>query len=140
MWPLLAPGDRAIIRAVQPAELRIGDIVIARHGNIWIAHRLIQRQQIGTAELFVTKGDNTPNADEACLAENLIGVVITAQSHGREINLHSMTARALGNLLAQLSRTQWRVFRARPNLARRAILKITRVVMRWCGMLARKLG
>lgn len=58
MEPALRHGDALWTKRVDPAELKIGDIVILRHPSLgWITHRVINIQPSRNGYLLETKGD-----------------------------------------------------------------------------------
>src|SRR5581483_7939029 len=91
MRPTLIPGDRIVLARVDPVNAQLGEIVVVKRGNAWVAHRLIERQKGG---MFVTKGDNTLNADPAMSQERVQSVVHAIQRNGRMRELNSPRARA----------------------------------------------
>ena len=60
MEPKLNPGDIVLTRSVDPADVKIGDIVRYKKGNVEVIHRVIGINPDGT---FSTKGDNNNVAD-----------------------------------------------------------------------------
>lgn len=70
MEPVLYRGDFVIVRAVDPASLKVGDIVIYNASSIPnffsdtpIVHRIIEIQNISGELRFITKGDNNSVPD-----------------------------------------------------------------------------
>jgi signal peptidase len=60
MEPTIRPGDLIITELVEPAALRVGDIVTFRdstRGNELVTHRVIQKEGLGERVAFVTAGD-----------------------------------------------------------------------------------
>jgi signal peptidase len=77
MEPAIKPGDLAITRLVEPAALRVGDIVTfrdsTREGEL-VTHRVIQKEALGEKFAFVTGGDaNTGRERWSVAAEGTSG-------------------------------------------------------------------
>lgn len=137
MYPTLAPGDHVVVQESRVDELRPGDIVLARVGGIWLAHRLIGRRVVNGNTLYITKGDNALEADQAWQAAQLSGMIVEVQRNGRKGNLLSRRARWTGASLARLARVQMPLQRIRPRFARRVALKASRILLRTSAWLAR---
>jgi signal peptidase I len=140
MWPTLSPGDAVLVRGAQPGEPRVGDIVVGKWGEGWRAHRLVDRRCEAGQTLFVTQGDNSGVADEAWPASQLVGVVVAVRRGEREVNLQSARARWAGAGLAFLLYSRRVAQRAPGQLARRAVLKGLRWVVRASAWLARRVS
>lgn len=84
MEPVLFRGDLVVVRAVDPATLQVGDIVIYdASSNPWstsdvpIVHRIIDIQNVSGELFFYTKGDNNPGPDpDYRTANDIIAKVI----------------------------------------------------------------
>ncbi len=70
MEPILFRGDLVVVRAVNPATLQVGDIIIYDPaslrlpiGDVPIVHRIVEIQNISGELRFITKGDNNPGPD-----------------------------------------------------------------------------
>ena len=65
MYPAFRNGDVAIIRKVSPDSIREGDIIrYYRSGrNLWILHRVVSVDGVGSEAVFTTKGDNNNVVD-----------------------------------------------------------------------------
>ncbi|MFX1563890.1 MAG: signal peptidase I, partial [Promethearchaeota archaeon] len=75
MEPTLYRGDLVIVRAVDPATLEVGDIIIFNVSviDVPVVHRIIEIEQVGGTLRFYTKGDNNPIADSwSPITENSI--------------------------------------------------------------------
>lgn len=84
MEPTLYRGDLVIVRAVDPATLKVGDIVIYdasslpySSSDVPIVHRIIEIQDVSGNLYFITKGDNNPGPDGGNrTSEDIIAKVI----------------------------------------------------------------
>lgn len=130
MWPMLSPGDAVLVRAAQPDQPRVGDIVVGKWGEGWRAHRLIDRRCNAGQTLLVTQGDNSGVADEAWPELQLVGVVVAIRHGQREIDVQSARARQAGAALAFLLRCQSAAQRTPGPVIRWAVLKGWRSLIR----------
>lgn len=95
MMPLLREGQKVLLHADFDARaLRPGDILAVASGEGRVVlHRLIRRAADG---LLLTRGDNCPQADPLCRAEDVMGRVISMESaSGRWLAEYALAARLL---------------------------------------------
>ncbi len=137
MWPEMSPGDRVTVRAARIDRLRLGDILVRRERDSWIAHRLIARTSGGDRALLVTKGDNALTADAPWSAARIIGVVVAVERAEREPARQLAKARRRALLIALLSRGQLLVNRVGPKRLRRILIKVSRAGLRLASGFAR---
>ncbi|GEM_PF-6115736 len=72
-----AKGDLLLIRGVDPAEIRVGDVVVYEGSRGLIVHRVLKIwSDEGENLIFQTKGDANPHADTPIQAEAVVGKVI----------------------------------------------------------------
>jgi len=78
MWPSLRPYDHAGVLRL-PVHPRVGQVVVARQGNQFIAHRVLR-----TSKHSVTcVGDNCAAQDTPIPLSKLYGVVALVRRRGR---------------------------------------------------------
>ena len=120
MRPALAPGDKVLVSAASPDELRPGDIVVRKIANAHIAHRLIRSYASDNEIHLITKGDNALKADDVWQATQLVGKVIAIERAG-----HKKSARASRRafVIASLSRCQLSACRIEPEIFRRMAVR-----------------
>ncbi len=104
MLPTVAPGDRVVARGVGAAEVRVGDIAMIRDGQVWLAHRLVERRRVGGKWDFVTQGDNCLKADGVWSSEQICGKIIEIRRAGKTHSLEFLRARWAGAAIAFLLR------------------------------------
>lgn len=66
MQPKISKGDIVIVEKLKPKELeklKIGDVLIFKHGGIMIVHRLIRINEVSGIKYYYTKGDNNNGED-----------------------------------------------------------------------------
>lgn len=76
MSPTIRRGDAVVLKTVQPAELKAGDIVSYRspaNQSVIITHRIVTVEK--NWNLVITKGDNTPRNDKPLPMSQIIGKV-----------------------------------------------------------------
>ena len=76
MDPIYNRGDAVLIEYMKPQELKKGDILVFRHGNIIVTHRIVDIKVKEGTYYFTTKGDAN-NAPDGFIStnENVIGKV-----------------------------------------------------------------
>jgi signal peptidase I len=83
MLPSIWPGDVLVIRRREIGQVRPGETAfISSHGRL-VAHRVKAVQGAAAKEYLITQGDTVPSPDPPVTAENLLGVVVTIERHGR---------------------------------------------------------
>ena len=65
-------GDLAVVKTVDPKELKEGDIIAFRQDDIVITHRIAQKIEENGTVRFVTKGDNNNVEDIVPVYENMV--------------------------------------------------------------------
>lgn len=121
MWPLLQPGDVALIaHGRQP--LHNGDILAYRAGGRVVVHRLLRR---GPGGEMLTGGDNVPRVDAPVSGEMVLGHVVVVETGGRQVRLDTRRAWMLGRIAVAL---RWA--RGHPT-AWRAARRLLRLGARW---------
>jgi len=130
MRPALAPGDKVLVRAALPGELRPGDIVVRKVATARIAHRLIGSYTSGNEIYLITKGDNALKADDAWQATQLVGKAIAIERAGHKKPAHFARAIRRAFVIAFLSRCQLSVNRIEPKILRRIFVRILRAGLR----------
>ncbi len=88
MLPSIWPGDILEIHRVAPPDIFKGDVVVFTRENRLIAHRVVQRRNIGDSFL-ITRGDRSENADSPVLPHELLGKVAVIRRGRRQIAPHA---------------------------------------------------
>ena len=130
MRPALAPGDKVMVSAALPDELRPGDIVVRKVANARIAHRLIGSYTSGNEIHLITKGDNSLKADDPWRATQLVGKIITVERAGHKKSARFAQARRRAFIIALLSRSQLSTNRIEPKILRRMAACVLRAGLR----------
>ena len=64
MEPLVKPGEKILIKKVQPQSLAFGDIVIFEVHDLFVAHRVMKKRVSNGRMFFLQKGDKGDRAME----------------------------------------------------------------------------
>jgi len=105
MFPYLVGGDLICVEFCSFDELRIGDILVFKSFNNWIAHRLINKNKIENKVLLVTKGDSCKYPEMPIDEKTFIGKVISFERKGRIIRFDSNHRKFINLIFAKIS--QW---------------------------------
>lgn len=77
MEPQIYAGDMVLVKRIPSKELKVGDIIQYKSGNIYIFHRIIETVEEKQELKYRTKGDNNSISDhELVTAENIRGKVV----------------------------------------------------------------
>jgi GNAT superfamily N-acetyltransferase len=99
MFPSIQDGDVLTIQSVEPASLRMGDVVFYRAaGDRLVAHRVVGRRVQGGRVVLATRGDAARGPPERVQAERVLGRAVDVQRGGRMIPL-DLGSRRLSVLL-----------------------------------------
>lgn len=79
MVPAIAPGDVLKFRACTADQAEPGQVILVRHPQRLVAHRLLARQ----AGLLLTRGDALAATDAPVAAADVLGVLVE-QQRGRQ--------------------------------------------------------
>lgn len=107
--------------------------------SAWVVHRIIGRRMVEGRILITTKGDNSIGADVPISADDVLGRAVAIQRGSKRIILTEGWVRWANWWIALLSGVEWFGSRAQPSLARASMLKATRMLVRFCGLVARGL-
>jgi len=76
MKPTFVAGDVVLIAPVDPADVKVGDIIQFRLGSSSVVHRVVAVENQGGRYIFHTRGDNNNVDDDPVPQEDLQGRVI----------------------------------------------------------------
>jgi signal peptidase I len=116
MSPFIRNGDVVTLFPLQESSPRVGDVIafVVQGTEKLCVHRIVGKK----SNLYITKGDNSSEADESVLNENILGFVRRVERNGREVFLGLGPERFLiaflggRGLLLPLLLPVWKVFRA----------------------------
>jgi signal peptidase I len=93
MHPAIRDGEALHVQRCDPADLRVGEIVLARMERGLTAHRIV-RVRCDTAEI-VTRGDNCPIPDPPLDPGQIVGRVVRVERNRARIGLLGTSRRLL---------------------------------------------
>ena len=76
MYPVLKEGDVGMVQKCEPEALKIGDVVVFKSRDKYVAHRLLKIQKKGATTYFTARGDKNLLHDPPFTAEALAGQII----------------------------------------------------------------
>src|SRR5215470_16363314 len=91
MLPFIQDGEILRVKAVDPKEIRVGDIVLYRDYSGFKAHRVIRRRN----NVFMTRGDAGLETDAAIRGEQILGKITAKDcaTTGRLVDLDGLGPR-----------------------------------------------
>lgn len=90
MHPTIRDGDALMLTPIQPIELRIGDIVLARQAGRPVAHRIVRlTKRNDCAVRVVLRGDALLSCDLPIAPDAIVGRVFAVEREGTQIDLDS---------------------------------------------------
>ena len=93
MYPTIRNGEAITIAAVSAGEVVCGDVLLCRHDNRVMAHRLVGVTTRGTDHVLCLRGDAKAACDAPVGAGALVGKVISVRRNGRTVPLCGPAAR-----------------------------------------------
>jgi signal peptidase I len=130
MLPWIRPGDIAMIRRAETADVRFGDVVLFRRSDHLCVHRIVRKSGAFRAEHFYAKADAHPTGDGRIESQELLGRVVRIYRRGKRIDMDAPGSLATGLLIAQMS--LWSRFW---YPAARLVLNLTRPMRRLMAMI-----
>jgi signal peptidase len=97
MHPTICNGDLITIAPLKPSDIITGDIILYRHKNGVVAHRVInlinsQSSALSPQHLFTFRGDAAPVFDDPVGADQILGKVVSIERNGRCIDPYRFRA------------------------------------------------
>jgi signal peptidase I len=105
MSPLVRDGDVLLVRPVDMAAVRVGDLVLcSSEGGRVVVHRVIRREVNQEGHWFTVQGDAVARPDGLIPGAQVYGRVVAIERGAARIELHRPVTRTLGWLAALRSR------------------------------------
>jgi len=101
MYPNLRDGDMGVVQKCRTKDLRIGDIVVFRHNQNFVAHRLIRILQKDGKTFYIAQGDKNRKPDSPFAEENISGKIT---SFKRGERLMTIGGNGLSNYMLRFRR------------------------------------
>jgi signal peptidase len=109
MYPTIIANENILVAPIDPAAVRMGDIILYRSNGSLIAHRVTLINKMNNDAIntypdwsFILKGDASATFDEPVKDEQIIGKVISIERNGCSIDPYSITHK-LGCLALRLT-------------------------------------
>jgi len=109
MYPTIMANENILVTPIDPAAVRMGDIILYRTNGSLIAHRVTLINKMNNDAIhtypdwsFILKGDASATYDEPVKDEQIIGKVISIERNGCRIDPYSITHK-LGCLARRLT-------------------------------------
>ncbi|MGH9144341.1 MAG: S24/S26 family peptidase [Vicinamibacterales bacterium] len=93
MYPTIRDGETITVVAASADEVGGGDILLCRHGQRLLAHRVIAVATSGGGRVYELRGDAKASSDALVGASDVVGKVIDVRRNGRRIPLCGRAAR-----------------------------------------------
>lgn len=112
MYPTIHDGDVITIAPISTAEVVVGDVLLCRHDDRMLAHRVVGITARDSSLSFDLRGDAKAACDAPVRADAVIGRVISTSRNGRVFVLSGRAARARHATRAAASRAKAQMMRA----------------------------
>lgn len=99
MWPFVKENDRLIVKKVQPADLRSGDLVLYKTNGQLICHRLVKKLKTEDSYVLFVRADTLLTASERIEAGMFLGKVVGVVKKDKVANLESAKQRFLNEMI-----------------------------------------
>jgi signal peptidase I len=93
MHPAIRHGELITVGPVAGDEIVRGDVLLCRHSNRVLAHRVIAVTGYGSERVLRLRGDAKRGCDAPVAASDVIGKVLSVRRNGRAIPLCGRAAR-----------------------------------------------
>jgi hypothetical protein len=93
MYPTIRDGDTITIAAVSTGEVVRGDVLLCRHDQRVLAHRVVDVTMHRAKRFFGLRGDAKAACDVPVAADDVFGRVISVRRNEREVRLCGRPAR-----------------------------------------------
>ncbi|MBP6470127.1 MAG: hypothetical protein KBE23_00325 [Chloroflexi bacterium] len=108
MSPLLRRGDKILLEAMTPEQLKSGDIITLLWPESLVTHRYWAKEGEPHAQFLLTRGDRPLVFDKPWPAEALIGRVNGRSRNGRTLSLTKGIGLRLNHHLAWIADLEFR--------------------------------
>ncbi|MFC1958956.1 signal peptidase I [Chloroflexota bacterium] len=81
MWPILTRGDLIFVKGIDPEDVKLGDVIIFRHGDGVAVHRVVRI----TKDRLTTKGDANNVEDAPITFDDVVGRLPIVLGHAVKI-------------------------------------------------------
>ncbi len=103
MFPFIRRGDIAYISKVKEEGYEIGDVIVFKTKEKFIAHRLLSFRFNKSGKYAIPKGDSTLKFDEPIKVDQILGKVIRIKRKHRSIDFTTKKAKSRARNIALMS-------------------------------------
>jgi len=97
MFPFIRHGDLVTVATGGNIRFRIGDMVLYRKGSNRLAlHRIVARRTSGLNSVLRVRGDAMKGKPETIMPEDVLGLVVEAQTQGKNVRKQHAARRLIG--------------------------------------------
>lgn len=76
MEPSIQKGEKLLVEKADTQDMRVGDVVVFKRGQLLYAHRVFGRIKIRDMFFFITRGDRAENFDCPVSSKIVLGRVV----------------------------------------------------------------
>lgn len=104
MYPAIRNGDVITVAPLAGSPIRVGEVVLYRHGQAAIAHRIVaMRSFSGALGELLPRGDATDACDAPIAPDQVVGRVVAVERAGGR-RRRSVSSRGWSRLLGRMLR------------------------------------
>jgi signal peptidase I len=107
MYPTIRDGEAVTIAAVHTDDVVRGDVLLCRHEQRMVAHRVVSVSSRGTERFFELRGDSKASCDMPVDVDAVVGRIIDVRRNGRLVALSGRAARLKHVVRAAGSHVKW---------------------------------
>jgi hypothetical protein len=87
MYPSIRDGESIIVSPLHGDRIVRGDVLLCRHGDRFLAHRVVELSGVGPERVVRLRGDAKRDCDAPVAESSVIGKVVSVRRDGRTISL-----------------------------------------------------
>ena len=100
MYPTICDCDLITVEPMEPSDIKVSDIILYRHENGVVAHRVInieapESSTLSPQHFFTVRGDAAINYDAPVSSEQILGKVVSIERNGRRIDPYNFRVKLL---------------------------------------------
>ncbi|SRR6266576_248262 len=107
MYPTIRDGEAVTIAAVCTDDVVRGDVLLCRHEQRMVAHRVVGVGSRGRERFFELRGDSKASSDMPVDVDAVVGRIIDVRRDGRLVKLSGRAARLRHVVRAAGSHIKW---------------------------------
>jgi signal peptidase I len=107
MYPTIRDGEAITIAAICTNDIVRGDVLLCRHEQRLVAHRVVSVATRGSDRFFELRGDSKASCDMPVDMDAVVGRIIDVCRNGRLVTLSGRGARLRHVVRAAASHIKW---------------------------------